>query len=106
MHKNVDLIREAVKALAGRPFYRLREIEDSVKRCDNRVIADIETLNLARLDLAVDGWASRSQQVQDGKHHVSADLPPSTKGKVLELRGFDVNGGLIAVRKIRLTGRL
>jgi hypothetical protein len=101
---NVDLIREAVRTLAGKPFYRLQEVKDSVKHLDKRVVAEIETLNLSRLDLAVDGWASRSQQVQDGKHHVSADLPPSAKGKILELRGFDANGCLVAARKVRLTG--
>jgi hypothetical protein len=30
-------------------------------------------------------------------------LPPKAKGKVLELRGFDANGGLVAARKVQLT---
>jgi C-terminal processing protease CtpA/Prc len=103
LNGNVDLIREAVRTLAGKPSYRLQEIRDSVRRVDKRVVAEIETLHLARLDLAVDGWASRSQQIEDGKHDVCADLPPNAEGKILELRGFDGNGCLVAARKVRLT---
>jgi hypothetical protein len=107
LHDNVDLIRTAVKNLAGKPFYRLRVNEGSIMRSGNTVIAEVETRNLVRLDLSIDGWTSRSQHVQDGVHQVSADLPPNGIGKVLDLRGFDQTSKKTsrpaAARKVRLS---
>jgi hypothetical protein len=103
LYGNVDLIRTAVKNLAGKRFYRLRESAGSVKTSGNTVTAEIETRNLVRLDLAVDGWRSPSRQVKDGVHQIRADLPPNGIGKVLELRGFDQASSLKAARKVRLS---
>jgi len=104
LYGNVDLIRKAAECLAqsGKPFYRLREIKNSVKRSGNTVTAEIETLNFVRLDVAVDGWTSPSLQVQDGVRQVRADLPPGGPGKTLDLRGFDKTSRLVAARKVQL----
>jgi C-terminal processing protease CtpA/Prc len=105
---NADLIRKAAGLLAqsGKPFYRLRETIGSVKRSGNTVTAEIETRNFTRLDLAVDGWTGPSLQVRDGVHQVSAGLPPSGTGKILELRGFDDASQLVAARKVPLDRHL
>jgi len=105
LHGNVDLILTATEHLAqqGKPIYRLREIENSFKRAGSTITAEIETLNLVRLDLAIDGWASPSLHVQDGIQQFSANLPPSGSGQTLSLRGFDEANSLVATRKVDLT---
>jgi hypothetical protein len=103
LYGNVDLIRTAVKKMEDKPFYRLREEADSVKISGKTVTAKIKTHNLARLDIAVDGWRSPSRRVKDDTHEIQASLPPNGVGNVLELRGFDRKSALKAVRKVRLS---
>jgi C-terminal processing protease CtpA/Prc len=103
LNQNIDLLMTAVAELAKAPSYRLRELPGSVRRAVGAVTATVETRNLARLDLAVDGWASASQPVADGCGEVRAACPPTALGEVLELRGFDAAGSLVAARKILLS---
>jgi C-terminal processing protease CtpA/Prc len=104
LHGNVDLILTATEHLAQqkRPLYRLREVDNSVKREGSKITAKIETQNVVRLDLAIDGWASRSLRVDDGVHDVTAHVPKNATAQTLDLRGFDEANCLVAARKVQL----
>jgi hypothetical protein len=99
---NVDLILKAVETLARKPYYRLREVVGSMNCSEDTAFAMVKTLNVARLDVTVDGWSSASQLVEDGVHKVVARLPPTGAAENLELRGFDKASRLVAARKVPL----
>ena len=105
LHGNVDLILTATEHLAQqkKPLYRLREVDNSVKRDGSKITAKIETRNFVRLDLAIDGWASRSLRVEDGVQDVTVRVPPNGIAQTLDLRGFDEANCLVAARKVQLS---
>jgi len=100
LNGNRKLIAEAVELLRGMDRYGLRETEPP-KRGDASVTASVETLNIDRLDISIDGWASPSVQVQDGRREIEAGLPLGGEAVELQPRGYR-QGRMVAGRKIGL----
>lgn len=98
---NVDLINRAVEELAKAKCGLLRV--KSVRRDGRFLRVDIETDNLVRIDIAVDGWRSQSVRVPGGPTTITADLPPGSTGTSLELNGYDGcerDSRLLATRRV------
>ena len=94
---NVDLINEAGKKLAQLP---VRRISPQVARTAGKVQVTVDTTNIYRLDVLLDGRPQSSLDVTGCTSNFElAGLAASAK--TLELRGFDA-GQLVASRRLDL----
>jgi hypothetical protein len=84
---NVNLINRAVEWLAQAKCYVLRI--KSIQPDGKTLRAEIETDNVVRIDIAVDGWRSQSVWVSGGTTTIPVNLPPDGTAKCLELRAYD-----------------
>jgi hypothetical protein len=102
LHDNVDLIRHACTLL------RERHDRGEVYRLEARVVRPgppaelaVQTHNITRLDVYLDGRPDRSLDVTDGQ--IALTLPSSASGlHTIELRGFAAANRLVASTRMRL----
>jgi hypothetical protein len=99
---NVDLIRHACTRLKARhdrgEVYRL---EARVVRPGPPAELAVQTHNLTRLDVYLDGRPDRSLDITDGETPLT--IPPPAAGlKSIELRGFDAANRLAASTRVRV----
>jgi hypothetical protein len=97
LHGNIDLICEAGKELAQLP---VRRISPQVSRTAGKVQVTVDTANIDRLDVLVDGRPQLSLDVTGGTSDFEL-AGPAASAKTLELRGFDA-GQLVASRRLDL----
>ncbi|MEU7475897.1 S41 family peptidase [Lentzea sp. NPDC042327] len=85
---NVDLLNRAAELLAEQPVRRLGVAVAGTT-------ASLDTVNLDRVDVYVDGRPATSIDVTDGAHTV----PLTTSGSEVRVEGF-ADGRLVAARKV------
>jgi hypothetical protein len=97
LEKNEDLMEFASGILAGLPRYRLTAVPG--ERSQNRLSLNLETRNLDRIDVFINGRPVGSHDLHDGI--MQLDLETADSGVVIELAGLE-RGDLVARRRLTI----